>query len=154
MDGWKTFANKIKELLKYKNISAAKEELATGLEKFPNQLNLLVIASDVYRASDDREKSLEYSELLITHHPDKWQGYGRAAEDLSALKRFNEAQEKIQAGLEELPNQLNLLMIAANLYSEMGDQHKSHQFARITSTEYIHVNTGCPYPIKQLIKNV
>ena len=63
MGDWKTFADKIKELLKSKNLSAAKEELAIGLEKIPNQINLLIIATDVYRASGDREKSLEYSEI-------------------------------------------------------------------------------------------
>ena len=66
MGDWKTFEDKIKEPLKSKNLSAAKEELATGLEKFPNQINLLIIATDIYRASGDRKKSLEYSELLIT----------------------------------------------------------------------------------------
>ena len=86
MGDWKTFADEIKELLKYKNLTAAKEELTIGLEKFPNQINLLIIATDVYRASGDREKSLEYAELLITHHPDNWIGYGRAAQYLSVLK--------------------------------------------------------------------
>ena len=90
MGDWKTFADKIKKLLKSKDLSAAKEELAIGLEKLPNQVNLLTIATDVFRASNDREKSLEYAELLITHHPDNWNGYGRAAQELVALKRFEE----------------------------------------------------------------
>ena len=74
-------------------------------------------------------KSLEYSELLITHHPDKWQGYGRAAQDLVALKRFEKAQERIQAGLEELPNQLNLLTIATDVYRASGDREKSLEYS-------------------------
>ena len=78
MGDWKTSVDKIKGFLKSKNLSAAKHELATSLEIFPYQLNLLTIAINVYRASGDHEKSLEYSELLITQHPDKWIGYGRA----------------------------------------------------------------------------
>ena len=129
MDNWKTSVGKIKEHLKSKNISAAKEELTIGFEKFPNQLNLLINATDVYRASGDREKSLEYAELLTTHYPYAWQGYGRAAQDLAALRRFDDAQARIQAGLEKIPNQVNLLTIAANIYSASGDHEKSLDYA-------------------------
>lgn len=154
MCDWKTYSDKIKDLLKSKNLSAAKEELLKGLDKIPNQSNLLLIATDVYRASGDRQKSLEYSELLITHHPDKPAGYIRSAQDLVALQRVEEAQEKIQAGLEKIPNQANLLTIAADLYSEMGKQNKSIEFAKIISEVHVKENKGCPYPIKQLIKNL
>ena len=34
------------------------EKVQAGLMKIPDQFNLLVIATDVYRASDDPEKSL------------------------------------------------------------------------------------------------
>ena len=132
----------------------AQATIQSGLEKLPNQLNLLIIANDVYRASGDREKSLEYAELLITHHPDNWNGYGRSAQDLVALMRFGEAQATIQSGLEKLPNQLNLLIIAADLYSEMDEQSKSVHFASIISTKHRHKDNGCPYPIKQLIRNL
>ena len=93
MENWKTVVDKIKELQKSKNLSAAKEELSIGLDKFPNQFNLLNIATDVCRASGDREKSLVYAELLITHFPDKPAGYIRSAQDLIALKRFKKARE-------------------------------------------------------------
>ena len=115
MGDWKTFTDKIKKLLKSKNLSAAKEELAIGLAKNPNQVNLLTIATDVYRASGDREKSLEYAELLTTHHPDNLNGYRRAAEDLAALTRFKEAHNKIQAGLEKLPNDPHLKGMLINI---------------------------------------
>ena len=136
MGDWKTFVVKIKELLKSNNLSAAKDELAIGLEKFPNQVKLLIIATDVYRAFGDREKSLEYSELLITHYPDNWNGYGRAAQDLVALKRFVEAQEKVQTGLEKLPNQLNLLVIATDVYRAFGDREKSLEHAELLIIHY------------------
>ena len=71
----------------------AQEKVQAGLEKFPNQINLLVIATDIYRASGDRKKSLEYSELLITH-PDNWNGYGRAAQDKLSLGRFEPGEHQ------------------------------------------------------------
>ena len=136
MGDWKTFANKTKELLNSKDTNAAKEEIAIGLEKFSHQPNLLNIATDVYRALDDHETSLKYANLLIIHHPKNWNGYGRAAQDLVELSRFHEAQTTIQTGLEKLPNQLNLLNIAADVYRASGDREKSLEYAKLLITHY------------------
>ena len=97
-----------KKYYQQKKFQKAKKTVRSSIKKFPKKVKLLTIATDVYRASGDREKSLEYSELLINHHPERWQGYGRAAQDLVALKRYEQAQEKIQAGLEKIPNQVKL----------------------------------------------
>nr|WP_115094842.1 hypothetical protein [Synechococcus sp. UW106] len=136
MSDRKTFAKKIRKLLKSKNLSAAKEELAIGLEKAPNQVNLLTIATNVYRASGNREKSLEYAELLITHHPDNWNGYRLAAQDLVALKRFEQAQDKIKAGLEKIPNQVNLLKTATDVYRASGNREKSLEYSELLITHH------------------
>ena len=136
MASWKESAKEIKELLKNRNSTKAQEQLAKSLEKFPNQLNLLSIATNVFRASNDHEKSLEFAELLIAHHPNNWNGYGRAAQDLLALKRFNESQEKIKAGLKQLPNQLNLLIIASSIYRRIGDREQSLQYANLLITHH------------------
>ena len=106
-----------KKYYQQKKFQKAKKTVRSSIKKFPKKVKLLTIATDVYRASGDREKSLEYSELLITHHPDNWKGYGRAAQNLVALKRFKEAQEKIQAGLKRIPNQVKLFTIATDVYT-------------------------------------
>ena len=204
MVDWKTFADKTKELLESKNLSAAAAELTIGLDKFPNQLNLLVIASDVYRASGDREKSLEYAKLLIKnyphqpngyirsaqdlielgekleaqliieegvkvapknlyllivsreifrqsgnrtkcleysqnlimYHPSDWRGYGRAAQDLVALERFEEAKAIVNLGLEKIPDQVNLLTIASDVYRASGDHEISLENAELRITHH------------------
>ena len=90
----KAIVDKIRRLIKSRNISEARDALQRELEKMPNQLNLLTVAIEVYRASDDREKSLEYAELLISNYPGNWIGYGSAAKDLISLQRIKEAQNK------------------------------------------------------------
>ena len=109
MREWSKFSDKISALIKGNKIHAAKEAILEELKKHPYQLNLLTIASDVYRALGDRATSLKHAELLVAHHPDTWVGYGRSAEDLSALHRLEEAKEIIVSGLEKFPNQFNLL---------------------------------------------
>ena len=108
----------------------------SGLEIFQNDFNLLIAASDVSRASGDRKKSLEYAELLITHHPDHWNGYVRLAQDLIALKRSEEAQVVLQTGLDRLPNQKNLLLSASGVYRALGDREKSLKYAELLITHH------------------
>jgi tetratricopeptide (TPR) repeat protein len=127
-------ANKAKEFLKAKCIPEAQASIQEGLEKFPNNVNLLTIASDVYRASGERDRSVDYAYLLISHQPDSWNGYGRAAQDLAALKRLNEAQEKVQEGLQKFPNQVNLLRIASDIYRLSRDLEMSLEVADLLIT--------------------
>ena len=43
----------------------------------------------MFAVSKDYGKSLVFAELLIEYHPNDWNGYARAAKDLSALNRIN-----------------------------------------------------------------
>jgi predicted Zn-dependent protease len=119
-DYWNGFCRAALDLIALKRFDEAQARIQEGLSKIPNQINLLHIANDVYRASGNREKSLEYAESLILHHPSDWSGYGRSAQDLAALKRFDEAQARIQEGLNKLPNQINLLQIANDIDKALG----------------------------------
>ena len=136
MSDWKALAEATKNLLKENSVSEAKVKIEEGLQKIPNQLNLLFIATDVYRASGDREKSLDYAELLSAHYPDNWNGYGRAAQDLVAMSRFDEAKVKIEEGLQRIPNQLQILTIATDVYRASDEREKSLGYAELLSTHY------------------
>ena len=142
IDAWEEFSAKTIYLIRKNKLRRAKTVIKFGLKKFPNKLDLLILASDVCRASGNREKSLEYAELLITHHPDNWNGYGRAAQDLIVLKRFEEAQDKIQAGLEKIPSQINLLNIATDIYRTSGDPEKSLAFSELLISHFPDSWTG------------
>ena len=133
---WNGYGRAIKVLIALKRFEEAQEKIKLGLDKFPNRVNPLTIASDVYHASKDHKKSLEYAELLITHHEEKWIGYGRAAQDLIVLKRFEEAQEKIKLGLEKCPNQFNLLTIGSDIYHSSNDHKKSLEYAELLITHH------------------
>ena len=129
-DNWLGYGRAAEDLVALRRFDEAQHQIQQGLEKLPNQVNLLTIATDIYRASGNREKSFEFSQQLISHHPENWNGYGRAAQDLVALKRFDEAQHQIQQGLEKLPNQVNLLTIATDIYRASGNSEKSLEFSQ------------------------
>jgi len=130
----------------------ALEIIQRGLTLYPNQLKLLIVATDACRALGDSEKSLEFSELLITHHPDNFQGYGRAAQDLLKLVRLDDAIEKVQAGLIKNPNQLNLLMIATDICRASGNYKKSLEYAELLIAHHPDNIQGYGRATQDLIK--
>ena len=130
-DTWVGYGRSAEDLSALHRLEEAKEIIVSGLEKFPNQFNLLTIAIETFRAAIDRKSSLKYAELLIIHHPETWIGYGRAAQDLTALKRLEEAQQKIDQGLEKFPNHLNLLTIGSDVCRTSKDLEGSLNYAEL-----------------------
>ncbi len=126
---WIGYGKSSQDLAALNRFDEAQARVQEGLNKVPNQINLLYIANDVYRASGNQEKALEYANSLILHHPGDWNGYGRSAQDLVALKRFDEAQAKIQEGLSKMPSQINLLHIANDVCRASGNREKSLVYA-------------------------
>jgi tetratricopeptide (TPR) repeat protein len=126
---WNGYCKSAQDLMALKRFDEAQAKVQEGLNRLPNQIYLLQTASDVYRALGNREKSLEYAERLIIHHPGDWNGYGKSAQDLMALKRFDEAQAKIKEGLEKMPNQIRLLVIASDIYRALGNREKSLEYS-------------------------
>ena len=88
-------------------------------------------------------KILEYSKLLITHHPHTWEGYGIAAKSQIELKRFIEAKALIKLALNS--KQLNLLITVSNAYSVSGDHENSQKFAELLIKH--HPDERCGYEI-------
>jgi predicted Zn-dependent protease len=120
MNDPQSFVDATRSLLADKEYLQAQWKIQEALDRFPNQIYILCIANDVYRASGNREKSLDFAQGLIYHYPENWIGYGRAAQDLVALKRHDEAQTIIQKGLDKFPNQVNILSIANDVYQASG----------------------------------
>ena len=117
-------------LVSLNQLDQAQEQIQIGLEKFPNQYNLLILAIQIFRNSKDREKSLKYAELIMKHHPHKWKGYGLAAQDLVSLRQFKQAQETVGYGLKKFPDQVNLLNIATSVYLASGNREQSLRYAK------------------------
>lgn len=136
MGNWQDYAEEAKQLLLIKQFEEAQAKIDEGLQCIPNQRNLLTIASDISRASRDRERSLSYAQCLIEHDPGNWNGYGRAAQDLITLKRYEEAQAKALEGLHRLPNQINLLAIASDAYRASRDRETSLHHAHSLITHH------------------
>ena len=151
MADWKEIANKTKIFLREKDIAKAKKEIHAGLEKFPNQFNLLIIAIDIWNTSGEYKKSFEYAQLLKTQHPKKWQGYKLTAQALVSLNQLGQAQEQIQIGLEQFPNQYNLLILAIQIFRNSKDREKSLKYAELIMKHHPHKWKGYGLAAQDLV---
>ena len=134
-----------------KYLRVAKEKIRKGVDKFPNQFDLLTVISDVYRTSGNHLKSLRCAEVLIANYPYNWVGYGFAAKDLVALDEFEEAQKQIQIGLQKIPYQFDLLFIATDVYRATGDIQKSMDYAELLIIHHPEKWVGYKYLIHEAI---
>ena len=145
------FGSKALELAKSKQLEQAHQELASGLTIFPNNFYLLCIGSDISRATGSHSSSLEYASLLIKTHPEQWDGYGRAAGDLHALKRFNEGWEVIKKGLEKFPQNFYLLCIASKIQRALDNRINSLYYAKQLIKSHPSVGDGYAIAIEDLL---
>ena len=65
----------MQELMTLKRFKEAENLINTGLKKYPNQMNMLIAATDIYRALGDWKKSLELSIILFKNYPENWNSY-------------------------------------------------------------------------------
>jgi tetratricopeptide (TPR) repeat protein len=130
MANLRAYVGETEALLENKEFAKAQLKIQEALKKFPYQFKLLRLAVNIFRKSRNHEESLKYAQDLIAYHPEKLQGYELAAVNLLALKRFDEAQAKIQEGLNKFPNQFKLLILANNIFRKSGNHKESLKYAQ------------------------
>ena len=128
---WVGYARAAQDLASLKRFNKASQTVGRGLRKFPNQALLLSIASDICRSAGNYSESLSHSNQLIQHHPESWEGYARAAQDLASLRRLKKARRMVDRGLKAAPYQAQLLNIASDIYRASGNHKKSLRYASL-----------------------
>ena len=121
----------VQDLVVAQSWNEAQRRVVSALERFPNNKNLLLFASDIYRALGDQNNSLNYAERLIAHCPEQWYGYARAAQICLVSQRLNQAKDRVQAGLKTCPNQKKLLVIAIDVFLARGDLDQAWIYAEL-----------------------
>ena len=159
-DNWKGYFSSAQNLLdltkvnssRFYDITESESKIISALEKFPDQAELLVLAIDIHRTAGDHNKSLEFSDQLISRYPNKWLGYGYAAQDLATLKRHEEAREKLDAGLKTSPKSINLLLIGIDIYRSLDNLGKCLELANRLTTHHPERWVGYELEAQLLIK--
>ena len=111
------YNRKASKHLKENQANKARTCILDGLKHYPSNKDLLLTASDVFRAQKDYESSTNYAKQLILFYPDFFDGYCRAAQDLSLnLSSQDEAVAIISEGLSAWPDEPWILHTALKVY--------------------------------------
>lgn len=124
------YARAARDLIALGRPAEALSTVTDALAMFPERPNLLAAGIQASRSADDRENSLAFGRRLIEHHPQRWVGYARAAQDLIALGRTEEAADVIRQGLARTPHHENLLLIGLDVARVRGDREVCERYYR------------------------
>ena len=113
-------------LLALDRLNECKYTINEGLQKDNEEVRLINIAIRLYRNKiRDREKSIEYSELLIKYYKNNDIGYANKVEDLVALKRYEEALETVSLGQSRCPKSTTLKKYRAYVNNFLGNSENT-----------------------------
>lgn len=90
--------------LRANRLLEARQKTEDALRSFPNQRDIHLLGSKIYRILNNRELSLQLCQNLIDHNPADWEALGRVAEDLKMLDRCEawvELGAKVRASLPD-----------------------------------------------------
>jgi tetratricopeptide (TPR) repeat protein len=135
-------------------LTEAKQVLEEALALYPDHLDVLLAANSLYRACLDYDSAIAFAKTIIHHHPLFFDGYCRAAQDLSfCFGRYEEAIDIISTGLERNPEEMWTLWTAFLIYSDVQQDDRAlelgHRLAQL------HPTFGQIYPLLTalLLKN-
>ena len=118
------------DLARLGRMDEANALIQRGLDQFPKEFWVLMVAGDLHRQQGRREQALACARALIEAHPQQASGYTGAAQDLLVLRRFAEAQAVVEAGLQHSPDDVWLLMVAHDVYHVSDQQERSLHLAQ------------------------
>ena len=136
------------------SMAEAKQSLEEALAHHPNDLELLVSASNLSRVCSDYDSALVHAKQLIHNHPSFFDGYCRAAQDLAFhLGRQEEGLEIISIALDKFPNDMWVLWTAFLLYSESKNDDLALEYGKRLAE--LHATFSPIYPLltSLLLKN-
>ena len=87
MEDWKGFVSKARKLLKSNEFAEARKQVSAGLQLFPNEVALIVVAIDSCCALGEYEQALDYAHHLIRCHPQIWRVW-KCSSALSGVDAF------------------------------------------------------------------
>ncbi len=150
-NSWNGYVRASQDCISLRSFDKAKLIGQKALEILPKYLVLLCAINDVYRASEEYEKALFYSRLIISNYPSDWNGYVRASMELMLLGYSNKSQSKtyfleskniIQSGIDRIPDNLHILCMADDIFRLFGEYEKSINYSRSIIDLYSNTAEG------------
>jgi hypothetical protein len=114
------------DLARLGRLEQANTLIQRGLERFPSEFWVLVVAGELHRHAKQPERALPLAQQLMATFPQNWEGYARATQDLVALKRFDQALATVRQGLERTGQRQELVRLEAYARRFVGERASAH----------------------------
>jgi tetratricopeptide (TPR) repeat protein len=118
------------DLLASEQVDQAKSKVIGLLDRFPDNAKLLIMAISIHESSKETEQCIIFSETLLKHHPNRWEGYAALARCKAKLNLFADAAKTLDDGLQALPDTPKLLQAAIEIFRLCGQRDQSLKCAQ------------------------
>jgi tetratricopeptide (TPR) repeat protein len=95
-----------------------------GLINCKDICDLLLVGCDLYHKLGNDEKALEYGRSVIENYPRNWLGYSKVVNILMSLDKCDEALDVILKGVQCIPKNYKMLLVASGFYRRIGDRKR------------------------------
>ena len=143
---------RLKELLKLKEIDLCQNILFEASEDDLSDALFLQLANEIERLRGDSDKALAYAQLLQKKFPNRPIGHAKVAQDLLALGYLEKSIRTIEEIIKTHPENQLLLQVAADAYRESGDLLKALEYSRALIEVSPNRLIGFHYTSKNLLK--
>lgn len=90
---WGGYGRASQDLIALNQFKEAQKKINQGLQKIPNQKNLLMFANYIYRVSGDHRQSWRYAELFRAYHPQILNAHALAIKEKLVANKFTSSSE-------------------------------------------------------------
>ena len=143
---------KLKELLKLKEIDLCQNILSNASEEDLSNALFLQLANETERVLGNREKALAYAQLLQKKFPTRPVGHAKVAQDLLTLGYLEQAIKTVEEIIRSHPENQLLLQVAAQAHRKNGNLLKALQYSRALIKVSPERLIGFHYTSKDLLK--
>ena len=130
MSTWKELNIEAKKSLRSNDLLQARLYIEDALQLAPTEPQILNTAVSIYSKSNEHEIALRYANKLIEIQTNQYKGFLFAGKSLTALQRYEEAEEVIKLGLKKSPNQKNLISLLSALSRKSGKVEKALEYSK------------------------
>lgn len=130
MSTWKELNIEAKKSLRSNDLLQARLYIEDALQLAPTEPQILNTAVSIYSKSNEHEITLRYANKLIEIQTNQYKGFLFAGKSLTALQRYEEAEEVIKLGLKKSPNQKNLISLLSALSRKSGKVEKALEYSK------------------------
>ena len=125
--GYRTAAGNLIDLERYVE---AQSFINEGLEKQPENIQLLQLGIEAFRGRKDIAGAINFGKELILRAPEDHSGYINTSRDLAEAGKIKEAESIIKASCRAFKNNQETIHSARSFYRDIGLRKKSLQLSR------------------------